>query len=257
VIIEYNRPSNLEEALQLLARPSPLTLPLGGGTVLNLSSPPDCAVVDLQDLGLNTLEEKSGNLVAGAMVTLQMLVDYATRQETGLLPTLKGVIEYDSTYNIRNWATLGGLVASAGGRSPLLTALLALDCQVGLLPGNEYASLGDLLPLRKENLKGKLISEVLMPLKARLAFEYVARSPADRPVVCAAVAKWPSGRTRVALGGYGKIPLLALDGPEARGGFEAAKNAFSGAQDEWASAEYRQETAGVLTRRCLQELGHE
>jgi CO/xanthine dehydrogenase FAD-binding subunit len=31
----------------------------------------------------------------------------------------------------------------------------------------------------------------------------------------------------------------------------AAQSAYSQAEDAWASAEYRQETAGVLARRCL------
>jgi CO/xanthine dehydrogenase FAD-binding subunit len=254
VIIEYHRPTTVDEALKLLSRSSPLTLPLGGGTVLNLSSPPDCAVVDLQGLGLTNLEEKGGSLTAGAMVTLQSLLELAEQYDTGSNKTLARVIEYESSYNIRQCATLGGLVASAGGRSPLLTALLALDCQVSLLPGEERISLGELLPLRQDTLKGKLIMEVSIPLKAALEFDYVARTPADRPLVCAALARWPGGRTRAALGGYGKVPMLAMDGPESGGASEAARDAYSSAQDEWASAEYRSEVAEVLTRRCVEKL---
>jgi CO/xanthine dehydrogenase FAD-binding subunit len=254
VITEYHRPKSIDEALKLLSRPSPLTLPLGGGTVLNLSSPPDCAVVDIQDLGLTNLEEKSDMLIVGAMVTLQSLAGYAGQQATDTGAVLKRVIEYESTYNTRQCATLGGLVASAGGRSPLGTVLLALDCQLTLVPGNQRLLFGELLPLRQENLKGKLITEVGIPLKAGLAFEYVARSPADRPIVCTAVAVWPSGRTRIALGGYGKAPLLAMDGPNAEGGVEAARDAYSSAQDDWGSGEYRREVAGILTRRCLDSL---
>jgi CO/xanthine dehydrogenase FAD-binding subunit len=146
------------------------------------------------------------------------------------------------------------LLASSGGRSPLATVLLALDCQITILPEDERIPLGELLPLREEKLTGKLITEATIPLKVGLAFEYVARSPADRPVVCAAAAKWPGGRTRIALGGFGKVPILAMDGPEAGGAVEAAEDAYAGAQDEWASAEYRREVAGVLTRRCIENL---
>jgi CO/xanthine dehydrogenase FAD-binding subunit len=87
-----------------------------------------------------------------------------------------------------------------------------------------------------------------------MAYESVARTPADLPIVCAAAAGWPSGRTRLALGGFGMAPLLALDGPEPEGAEIAARSAYSDAGDEWASAEYRREIAPVLARRCIEQL---
>ena len=48
--------------------------------------------------------------------------------------------------------------------------------------------------------------------------------------------------------------MLALDGPETGGLDVAARNAYSQAGDEWASAEYRQEMAGLLAVRCLGQL---
>ena len=85
-----------------------------------------------------------------------------------------------------------------------------------------------------------------------LGYEYVARTPADQPIVCASVVRWPSGRTRLALGGYGTAPLLALDGTEPDGIDVAARSAYSQAADEWASAEYRSDVAGTLALRCLE-----
>ena len=66
-----------------------------------------------------------------------------------------------------------------------------------------------------------------------------------------ALARWPSGRTRLAVGGYGNAPLLAMDGTESGGLEAAARNAFNDANDSWASAEYRREVAGILVYRCL------
>ncbi len=80
----------------------------------------------------------------------------------------------------------------------------------------------------------------------------VARTPADKPIVCAALAQWTSGRTRLALGGYGKAPTLAMDGTESDGIDSAAQNAFHEASDEWASAEYRMDVAITLSKRCLE-----
>ena len=105
-----------------------------------------------------------------------------------------------------------------------------------------------------------------IPHNIKLAFEYVSRTPADKPIVCAALAQWNSGRTRLALGGYGKSPMLAMDGTEAEGVDTsstdyvlrsvqtAARNAFHEATDEWASAEYRMDVASTLAKRCLEGL---
>ncbi|MBU2609337.1 MAG: hypothetical protein KJ606_00105 [Chloroflexi bacterium] len=70
----------------------------------------------------------------------------------------------------------------------------------------------------------------------------------------AALAQWPAGRTRLALGGWGRSPLLAMDGNEAEGLESAARNAYHEATDEWASSEYRMDVAAVLAKRCLEEL---
>lgn len=249
MIIEYHRPTSIEEALQLLAREEPRTVPLAGGSVLNQPASEKVAAVDLQDLGLNRLEKRGSTVELGATLTLQQLLD-APASVDGLAQ----VIRHEATYNLRQVASVAGTLVAADGRSPFATALLALDAGLTLLPGPESVTLGDLLPLRRERLRGRLITQVTLPLNARFAYHYAARSPADRPLVCAAAAVWPSGRTRVALGGFGSAPVLALDGTGPDGAAAAAENAYSQAGDEWASAEYRQEIAGVLVRRCLQEL---
>jgi CO/xanthine dehydrogenase FAD-binding subunit len=173
---------------------------------------------------------------------------------TKLPPSLLQTIELEATYNLRQVASVAGTLVAADGRSPFTTSMLALDAMLNILPGDEQVSLGNILPFRGERLRGRLISQVSLSLNARLAYEYVARTPADRPILCAAVAFWPSGRMRLALGGFGAAPTLAFDGMDDIGLDLAAQSACSQAGDEWASAEYRQEIAGVLSRRCLHAL---
>jgi CO/xanthine dehydrogenase FAD-binding subunit len=249
MIIEYHRPKSIEEALNLLGRSDPLTAPLGGGTYLNRPVMQEVAAVDLQALGLDNLDRRGNMLDVGAMVTLQNLLEYPQLSET-----LAHVIRREVSFNLRQVATIAGTLVAADGRSPLTTALLALDAVLTILPEDERLALGDLLPFRAERLRGRLITQVSIPLQLRLAYQDVARSPSDLPIVCVAVAAWPSGRTRVAIGGYGQSPLMVMDGTEAEGADIAARDACSQAGDEWASAEYRQEVAGVLTRRCIAEL---
>jgi CO/xanthine dehydrogenase FAD-binding subunit len=167
---------------------------------------------------------------------------------------LRSVIRYEATHNLRQVATLAGTLVACDGRAPLAAALLAMDASLTLLPGEDIVSLGDLLPVRAEILQGRLISQVELPANARLAFNAVSRTPADLPVVCVAVARWPSGRTRLAVGGYGDAPLVAFDGPDESGAEVAAGEAYSQAADQWASAEYRKEAAEVLARRGLAQL---
>jgi CO/xanthine dehydrogenase FAD-binding subunit len=257
MILEYHRPTTIEAALALLARPQPPTLPLAGGTALVSRTPAPVAVVDLQALGLDTFQVQGNSLFLGATLTLQNLLDRlseAGARAEGLAAGLKKAIRHEATYNLRMAATVAGTLVAASGRSPFTTALLALDADLLLQPGDETLGLGDLLPARNERLRQRLITRLTLPLNVRLAYEYVARSPADQPIVCAAVAIWPSGRTRAALGGYGAAPRLAFDGTEAEGATLAARSAYSQCGDQWASAEYRQEIAGVLVERCLSDL---
>lgn len=255
MITNYFRPQTLDEAFELLAQPE--TRPLGGGTWLNQPHDEKFAVVDLQALGLNKIHQAGNNLEIDACVTLQQLL------ESTLCPVaLTQAIRLASALNIRNAATVAGALVTADGRSAFATAMLALDVRLTVDHGPQTEAgqsstvygLTEYLTLRPRGL----ITKITIPLNAKLAFESVARSPMDLPIVCAAVARWAAGRTRLALGGTGKAPTLAMDGTEAEGieasinsAQAAAKNAFHEATDEWASAEYRMDVAATLAKRCL------
>ena len=249
MIIEYHRPLNVEDAVRLLARPEIKTLPMGGGSVINAPTQERFAVVDLQELGLDSIVDRGSMLTIGATATLQALLEWPD-----LSGEIKRVIQLEASYNLRQVATAAGTLVAADGRSPFAAALLALDAQLSLLPGDEQVGSGELLLMRGDRLRGRLITHLNIPLNAKFSYQYVARTPVDLPIVSAAVALWPSGRTRLALGGYGSMPALAMDGPEAVGAENAAQSAYNNAGDEWASAEYRKEVAVTLTRRCLKDL---
>jgi CO/xanthine dehydrogenase FAD-binding subunit len=249
MILEYHRPKSIEEALELLKRKSPKTVPLGGGTTLNQPSNEQVAVVDLQNLGLDKVKKKGSNLEIGAAATLQTLLD-----TKDLLTALAQAIQHEATYNLRQTGTVAGTLVSADGRSPFAAAMLALDAQLAWMPGEVAQPLGDFLPLRAGKWPGSLITAIAISLQPKLAYQYVARSPADLPIVSVTVARWSSGRTRIVLGGYGSAPMMVMDGQEQDGAMPVVENAFLNAGDEWASAEYRADVAKTLTRRCLEEV---
>lgn len=248
---EYHRPQTLEEALTLLTQPN--TFPLGGGTLLSHGMPDPVSVVDLQLLGLNYIRPKGNTIEIGATVTLQQLLE-----SEHCPPALKTALKLEAPLNLRNSATVAGTLVACDGRSPFACAMLALDGKLSMFSGQSSGisgqlsviSVGEFLPLRPKGL----ITQIVIPLNIKFAFEYVARTPSDKPIICAALTQWKSGRTRLALGGWGKSPSLAMDGTEAEGLETAARNACHEAADEMASAEYRMDVAATLAKRCLQAI---
>ena len=243
MITAYHRPQTLDEALTLLTQPN--TLPLGGGTLLSHGMTDSMEAVDLQLLGLNTLTKKGNELEIGATLTLQALLESEHCPKA-----MKSALKLEAPLNIRNSATTAGTLVTCDGRSTFATVLVAMDASIAIRSSridSRVSNIGDYLPLRPPGL----ITSITVPTNVKLAFEYVSRTPADKPIVCAALARWNSGRTRLALGGYGKSPMLGMDGTESEGVEAAARNAFHGATDDYASAEYRMDVAATLAKRCL------
>jgi CO/xanthine dehydrogenase FAD-binding subunit len=267
MITAYHRPTTLDEALTLLTQPN--VLPLGGGTLLasRKQTTASVEVVDLQSLSLDSIKKQGNQLEIGATVTLQQLFESEHCPEP-----LKVALKLEAPLNLRNAATFAGTLVTGDGRSTFAAMMLAMDARLEIKSINqielmemeidarppkqdvETLGVGEFLPLRAEQIQGKLITSVTIPTNVKLAFDYVSRTPADKPIVCAALAQWNSGRTRLVLGGYGKSPLLAMDGTEAEGIETAALNTFHEATDEWGSAEYRMDVAATLAQRCLENL---
>jgi CO/xanthine dehydrogenase FAD-binding subunit len=244
MITTYHRPQTLDEALAFLTKPN--TVPLGGGTLLSQPTTDSVAVVDLQRLGLDSISTKGNDLEVGATSTLQSLLENGNSPEA-----LKAPIKLEAPINIRNSATVAGTLVASDGRSTFATMLLAMDTKVTFNNGSiTTLGLSEFLLTRPKGL----ITSITIPLNIKVAFEFVSRTPADKPLIAAALAQWNSGRTRLTLGGYGKSPMLAMDGTEADGLETAARNAYHEANDEWASAEYRMDVAATLARRCLEKI---
>ncbi|GAB4401045.1 MAG: hypothetical protein OHK0052_24600 [Anaerolineales bacterium] len=246
----YTRPQTVPEALKLLAQPHAFAL--GGGTYLNSPAAQayadEATLIDLQALGLNAISERGRTLEIGATAPLESLL-----QTPQIPPALQETLRLQASLNLRNMATAAGSLLSADGRAPFAIAMLALDSRLTFADESQCA-LGDVLPLPLPRLRGTLVTAVEIPLNVELAYQQVARTPADLPIIAVAICRWQSGRTRVVLGGWSHTPALALDGPEP-GGIEAAvRNVCESAGDDWATAEYRSEVAITLVQRCLATL---
>lgn len=252
---EYLRPPTIPEALKALQEGAAL----GGGTTLAPRARHLGRLVDLQALGLDALSVEGGQVRMGAMLRLQAMVEAAEALPQALIDAT----HLEAALNLRNMRSLAGCLITCSGRSTLATALLALHAHVRLEPGPGQGSLDDLLDRRPSPRDGRLVTEVLFQSPLAMGYAGVARSPADRPVVCLAVARFP-GRAPafgVALGGFDARPLglVEAEGHLAAGDVERAAqsvaSACAQADDAWASGEYRAHTAAVLLRRLAGEVG--
>ena len=270
---EYHRPHDLQEALHLLRRPRPRTVPLAGGSTLIGSGDRAVeAVVDLQNLGLRYVktEPDSQAVLLGAMATLADV-----SRSDGVRRIYGGIVAEAAHRSagsvLRNQATVGGAVAVADPADELLVALLACDAQVTIhAPDATRLPLAEFLARREELLSAHaLITEVAVnppQEQTGAALQRVARTAADAPIVCAAaVLSLDEGTctaARLALGGVAARPLR-LPEVEAMLVGQALSTELIGAAAERVtelveptgdfrgSAAYRQAMAGVLSGRAL------
>lgn len=252
MITDYDRPSTLDSALELLERKNPETVPIAGGTQLDRRSDRPFAVVDLQDLPLKAVVHDNDSIKIGSMLTLQ---DIVLNKE--LPEVLRKACRSEKNLNLRQMSTIGGCAAASDGRSVLLAMLLAWNAGLELLPGGSFLPIGEVLQLRQKKLHQKLIASIKLNTTVRLASEVVTKTPGDKPIVGVTIALWPNLRTRVVVFGFGPIPQLAMDGPSSDGAEMAAKHAFMDSSDINASSLYRMDMAETLVKRCLSNLSGE
>lgn len=243
MIIEYARPNTIENALQLLQRKDPATVAIGGGSTVSKHYGKKIAVVDLQDLKLSYVHHENTSIRIGATTTLARL----EKEFAGT--DLVEAIQIQTGRNQRNTATIAGLLKKADGRSPLLTALLALEAAIVWLPGDRSIKLAEWLPQRSTWKEGILIKEMWLPV-AEVVIESIARSPKDTPILCIVTARFVDGHIRTAVGGFGEIPTLVV-GTDLVGAVELS---LKDASDQWASANYRQQAGKVLASRISSKL---
>jgi len=251
--LKYLIPETLDEALELLEK----GVPLAGGSALTPTRRDLKAVIDLRKLGLDKFRVDGDNIVIGAAMKLQAIVD----AQAPLPAAFREACKLETGWNLRNMATLGGTIISSDGRSRLLTTLLALNAQISEASGQRILPLHELLRTRDEV---NLITAIQFSIPTNLVYEQVARAPADLALVCAAVGFFQDNgadKITIGLGGFGEYPIRLIEAEKTLAetqdpelAVRAAQDAYKTAEDIRASAEYRSEIAGVLVRRLLKEV---
>jgi CO/xanthine dehydrogenase FAD-binding subunit len=250
MITEYYRPEKIDQAISLLSRGDPRTIPLAGGNNLSKKGNTPLAVVDLQSLGLDGIEVSQHNYRLGAMVRLQDVVEDPNLPE-GLITAARR----ETNINIRQMATIGGIVASARGNSPLLGCLLALDTRLIWEPGGKSVNLGEWLADERKKKPGFLITAIEFKLPTSVKYEDIARSPEDKPQVFVVASTWVTGEIRIVFGGNGNSPVLASDGSKNMISDIFNRYSHAAAMDRIGFSEYEQSAIKVLVNRLVPQTG--
>ena len=230
---DYVRPSDLDEAAELLAAHEGAKLLAGGqslGPMLNLRIARPQILVDISRLqSLKRIEETSGVWRIGAGVTHAMLEDVGRLAGAEMIGDVAAGIAYRS---VRNFGTVGGSLAHADPAAdwPLAFATLKATIKVGAPKGasRSIAAEGFMTSAFVTALgQDEIVESIDVPKRsAKTSYGYFkfCRKSGDFPEASAAFLLDPeSGECRVFVGALFGAPqslpgigrLIAKEGPTA------------------------------------------
>ena len=270
----FHRPANIEDALRALQHGGRQARFVAGGTELLLQSDPAVKVlVDVTRLKLAYVRARGTGLAIGAATTLaEIESDKSIRRLAGGILSRAALVS--APVQIRNRATLGGILATASPAADLLPALLALDAEVILIgrQGRRRLPIVDfILGPRETAANGALITEIVIPAmphgRAAWSFRKLGNTERDLAIVNVAAGLGLDRRgntswARIALGAVAPAPLRItaaeqlLEGkPPTAALIDQAARLAGGlvrpANDTRASAVYRRQMSQVMVRRAL------
>lgn len=271
-MMKYYRPETVKKTLKLLGSQTEVCTPLYfPPRAKHLSQWQGDALIDLSNLGLDTIKEKSKDIAVGSMVSFETLAksEIIHNRWDGVLSE---AAHLSATGAMRNLSTVGGVLLNPNFPAEVILVFLALDAVVILLDENGKEvriPIEAFLDNGKPTLeRGMLIKEVILPIRKNIhcALERVSRSKSDGSIVSVVVKGELTQKTahnvRIAVFGANPAPKryhsaesYLSDKPFT---YKLAESIEEKIQDETeavgdyrGSAEYREAMAGVLTKRAL------
>ena len=245
-IQKYVRAQSLEEAWQL--NQNKRNRVLGGMLWLRLGRGSVNTVIDLCDLGLNTIEETEEQFSIGAMATLRDLeLHEGLNGYTGgaVANAVKDIVGVQ----FRNMATVGGSIWGRFGFSDVLTVFLAMDAYVELYKGG-IVPLEQFAKMKKDN--DILVRLIVKKTPCKIVYSSVRNQRTDFPVLACAVAEM-NGQYRASIGARpARALLLCSEKSEDFAAF-VAENAPTESNLR-GSAAYRTHLIRVLVERAMTNL---
>ena len=246
-IDKYVRAQSLEEAWEL--NQNKRNRILGGMMWLRLGRNSVNTVIDLCDLGLNTIEETEEAFSIGAMATLRDIELHAglnAYSDHAIANAVKSIVGVQ----FRNMATVGGSIWGRFGFSDVLTVFLALDTYVELYKGG-IVPLEQFVNMKPDN--DILVRVIVKKTPCKVVYSSVRNQRTDFPVLACAVARM-NGEYRASIGARPARATLVCKADAADFAAYVAENVTTGGNLR-GSAEYRKHLVRVLVERAMQELG--
>jgi aerobic carbon-monoxide dehydrogenase medium subunit len=233
----YERPSDLNAALSLMAKTNGTARIIAGGQslgpMLNLRLVEPDLIVDITGLSELKQAERSGDqLIIGACITHSDIEDGRIPDVTrGAMQRVAGAIAYRA---VRNRGTIGGSLSHADPAADWVSALAALRTKVRLrgLAGVRDLAVEEFVTgaLESALLPGEIVEAVQVPVmapSARWGYVKACRKPGEFAHAIAAVLIDPAAATaRAVIGARNAAPIVlgdaaALFGGRVTGDFKA------------------------------------
>lgn len=281
--LAYHRPGELNGALQLMREKEPWTLMAGGtdfipGLRKGVWSYPDgVRVIDVRDLPeLHGIDLENGNVRIGAATRLADIIRSPVIREHALL--LAEAVQDMASLQVRNSATIGGNLCTASPAADTAQPLLALEAEaiiVDLEGTHQTMPLTDFFqgPGRCACQGGQLLTSIRFPALKGNEYTHRRKMGLRRAFTISVISMAMKARMengtcqelRLAFGAVAPTPIRALSTEELVRGQKLtselidqaatlARKEVSPISDVRASAEYRRDMAGVITKKGLQEM---
>ena len=271
---EYSAPSNLNEALALLAGGNAKVLAGGMSLIplmkLRLAAPDH--LVDLSHVpDLKSIREEAGSILIGAMATHYDIESSPLIRSK--CPLLTEAASHIGDVQVRNMGTIGGSIAHADPAADYPASLLALEAQVKIVSAKGERTVGieeflvDAMTTVLE--AGEIVREVIVPVEnsgTGVAYQKMVHPASGFAIVGTAVRLRRSGGkvafVRAGITGLAGKAFRAtaveklLDGTagsaaDIQKAAAVAADGVDANSDLHASADYRRQMAKVYTARAL------
>jgi carbon-monoxide dehydrogenase medium subunit len=260
----YNAPGTVDDAVGLLAEGNGACVLAGGQSLVALMKfrvARPTALIDVNGVaGLETIEQRDGELHVGALVRQQTLLEDQLVAESW--PLLREAARFVGYKETRRRGTLAGSLAFAAPWGELTAAAVALDAAVDVCSARGRRSISAreffLGPHQTALASDELIVRVRFPpgpQRAGAAFHEVSDRSRDYAQVAVAAVASPDGTAELVLLCVARTPYR-IDASQAIGDPGVLDELLAGIDppdDVEASASYRRRIAPVLARRALRD----
>jgi carbon-monoxide dehydrogenase medium subunit len=278
--MDYFEPKTLSEALALLAKHGEEAKVIAGGTDvlvdIKYKEEPGCLINIKRIPGINSIQENSGSLRIGPLVTIREIETSSLVRQR--LPVLWEACHQFASLQIRNTATIGGNICRASPSGETLAPLLVLEAKgkLAFSDGDKIEPFSTLFQGPGKTALGSrgLLTEIDVPYPPAASrsvyLKHAVRGAMDIAMVGVAVLVTPDAAknnmqdVRIGLAAVAPTPIRAtktealLRGKPLSAGLvqEAAQMAGSESRpidDQRSSGEYRRWIVEALTRQGLQQ----